>query len=463
MPQPASFTGPDDAGEREARLLADLVRLSPATVVLAEKGSEKTGFLESRVLPLLAASAAGHSEVCILFDNWADASLPKLLAQIRRAIPVLDRRRADEKVPSVSLAATLARWQHELDATFVIVFDRFEEHLLARDRPGAAEFEDELVRVMNMPELRTHFIVALEADAARLLEPLRERIPGLGDTLIRLPRPPARTAPAPEVMSGAGPKTEPLVGSAPPEEQPIATPDEPARSEPRIDARPLPVTEARADDRSTAFRMPRAAWAVLGLLLATSLGLLLLTIWQPRSHTADTVEITATAPNNTGKAPLPDANTNVSTQGSAVASPADDQMALPLIQGAVPRAESSAPAAKTPASPAATAPRPITTLLVHVRSDAQRKWAEQLVQPLARRGIRVTGIRVVNAGPGETDLRYFHPQEAGEAARIARALRDVGVPPPRVKRIAGYESRSTPRQYELWLTPGTPKPPKQPR
>ncbi|HZN26956.1 MAG TPA: hypothetical protein VFB75_22215, partial [Burkholderiales bacterium] len=118
---------------------------------------------------------------------------------------------------------------------------------------------------------------------------------------------------------------------------------------------------------------------------------------------------------------------------------------------------------KTPASPAATAPRPITTLLVHVRSDAQRKWAEQLVQPLARRGIRVTGIRVVNAGPGETDLRYFHPQEAGEAARIARALRDVGVPPPRVKRVAGYESRSTPRQYELWLTPGTPKPPKQRR
>jgi len=83
------------------------------------------------------------------------------------------------------------------------------------------------------------------------------------------------------------------------------------------------------------------------------------------------------------------------------------------------------------------------------------------VQPLAKKGIRVTGIRVVKAGPGEADLRYFRRQEAGEAARVARALREVGVPPPRVKRVSGFESQSTPHQFELWLAPGTPKPPRQ--
>jgi hypothetical protein len=100
---------------------------------------------------------------------------------------------------------------------------------------------------------------------------------------------------------------------------------------------------------------------------------------------------------------------------------------------------------------------------VHVRSESQRAWAEQLVQPLAKRGIRVTGIRVVNAGPGNADLRYFRPQEAGDAARVARALREVGVPAPRVKRVSGFEWRSKPGQFELWLPSGTPNAPKRPK
>jgi hypothetical protein len=92
---------------------------------------------------------------------------------------------------------------------------------------------------------------------------------------------------------------------------------------------------------------------------------------------------------------------------------------------------------------------------VHVRSEAQRARAEQLIQPLAMRGVRVTGIRVVNAGPRAAHLRFFRAGEAGEAARVARVLREVGLPQPNLERVRGFEKRSTPRQYELWLGPET--------
>ena len=494
--------------EREAELLAELVRLAPATVLVAESGSDKSGFLANTVLPLLAVSAAGETEVCILFDSWDDAPLPKLLAQIRRAVPALDSRRANEKVPSSSLAATLARWQHGIDATFIIVFDRFEEHLAARDRPGAAEFEEELVRVMKMPALRAHFVIALEADDAPLLDPLRERIPGLGDTVIRLPPPPVPRAREPDVrpgLLGSAAKTESLVGSAPAaKESPVGSApsamESPAGSAPEIAlesveetaAAPAPAAAAPAVATETApaaaplpeprgetptvvertSGLPRAAWALLGLLLFSALGLLLLTLWQPKPPVDVAVPTGQPAPTSEASgAPVADASLDAAGTQSPPPSPADDQVALPLIKDEVPRAAPAAApvaksppaaaAAKAPAAEPAAAPRATTMVYVHVRSEAQRAWAERLVQPLARKGIRVTGIRVVKAGPSEADLRYFRAQESREAARVARALREAGVPPPRVKRVPGLESQSKPHQFELWLPPGTPKPPRQ--
>jgi hypothetical protein len=97
-------------------------------------------------------------------------------------------------------------------------------------------------------------------------------------------------------------------------------------------------------------------------------------------------------------------------------------------------------------------PRPL--VYMHVRNEAQRAWVAQFIEPLSKQGIRVSGIKIVDAGPAAPDLRFFRSQEAGEAAQVARTLRDIGVPAPRLKRIAGFETRSTPRQYELWLAPG---------
>jgi hypothetical protein len=92
-------------------------------------------------------------------------------------------------------------------------------------------------------------------------------------------------------------------------------------------------------------------------------------------------------------------------------------------------------------------------LYIHVRSEAQRAYAERMIEPLARHGIRVSGIKVVSAGPPVSDLRYFRSADRAEALRINRALDVVGTPAQRLKYIGGDEEQAPRRQYELWLSP----------
>ena len=491
-----------DSREHEAHLLVELMRLSPATVLLAEAGAEKSAFLKTAVVPLLdAAPPSEHTQVCVFFDGWGEHPLQSLLAEIRRAVPVLDER-ASRSEPSKSLAATLARWQHALQATFVIVFDRFEEFLATRDEPGAAEFEDEFVRVMNTPELRAHFLVALDEDAAPRLEALRTKVPGLGDAVVRLPRAPSpapqRVEETPQIAA-----TPSFVGSAPPEKRSISGVDEPsalearhfgplvgstsrtravpehafgpeplaedpARREPVLlkslhdgteqlgPAAPFEEPKAPSGIAVTApTRVPAAAWAVLGLVLVSVLGLFISTVWQPRPAVVEPPVEVAVSPAPSASEEARAADTRPVPDDTPLRSPADDQVPLPSVKDEVPRKPASPRMMKSANAKLQAAP--VASVYINVRSEAQRAWAGHLVQPLARRGIRVDGIRVVKGGPASTDLQYFRREDAASAARVARTLREVGLPPPRLTRVTGLESRSMPQQYELWLPSGVEK------
>jgi hypothetical protein len=87
------------------------------------------------------------------------------------------------------------------------------------------------------------------------------------------------------------------------------------------------------------------------------------------------------------------------------------------------------------------------------REESQRRQAERLKRRLAQKGITVSGIVQIERGPQIADLRYFRQVEATEARRVQRALDELGVRT-QIKRIGGYETTATPRQYELWLAPG---------
>jgi len=98
-------------------------------------------------------------------------------------------------------------------------------------------------------------------------------------------------------------------------------------------------------------------------------------------------------------------------------------------------------------------------LFIHVRNAAQRVQAERLIEPLAARGVRVTGIKLMDQGPATSDLRYFYSEDARNTAQLLRVLRDLGVAAMQAKHIGGFETRATPRQYELWLAPVTTRQP----
>jgi hypothetical protein len=87
-----------------------------------------------------------------------------------------------------NLSESLAAWGKEHGLRFFIILDGFEQYLRApHDRAGIAEFEYELVRMINEPRLPAHFLLSLRGDAAPLLDRFRERIKGFGDAFLRLP------------------------------------------------------------------------------------------------------------------------------------------------------------------------------------------------------------------------------------------------------------------------------------
>jgi hypothetical protein len=136
------------------------------------------------------------------------------------------------------------------------------------------------------------------------------------------------------------------------------------------------------------------------------------------------------------------------------------------------RSEAAPPAAASPEStpqpaPVATEPRKARStasgppmLYIHVRDDAQRRWAERMVVPLGQRGIHVAGIKVVESGPATRDLRYAGSDEPAEAADVAQALREIGVATQGVRRSDAARGQAPAQHYELWLPPGRIEPPR---
>ena len=485
--------------EREIQLLVEVMRLSHMTVLYAEAGADKSNFLEAGVLPLLKATqVAGQTQVCILFDAWNAPSVSSaLLDQLGKAVAALGAALVhNEETSFPSLKDRLLTWQETLDLTFVILFDRFEEYLTASSRPDACEFEEELVSVMNSPTLRANFLVSLDEQAAPLLGRLRERITGLGDASIRLSR---ATWPTPAKVENEvqGATTASLQESSRRAQASQPRRDEAATREDRCAialvgstgtaaatletakrnagelgaAAPLLATPSgpqknnsdtgfmsfavyakapRNAPSQTAARTAHGAWIALAVLVL-SLSDVLLLAWRPPGGTLDSSR-SAEAPS-----PSREGSATIRTEGTAARedavapSPADNPTPSERMRHDIRRAQVVAPSKASTTETDAVA-RPL--VYMHVRNEAQRAWVEQFIEPLSKRGIRVSGVKVVDAGPAAPDLRFFRSYEAGEAAQVARTLREIGVPAPRLKHIGGYETRATLRQYELWLASG---------
>ena len=195
----------------ESHMLVEVLCLSRLTVLYGAAGAGKTTLLKTGVLPLLRLRAEDRrapdetgwsapspdrlsenkatecgSDVAIIFDRWESEPLTALLSQIRDAVRSSAPQVAE---PHPELAESLAALNTALGVRFFIILDGFEQYLRAPlDRAGIADFDDELVRIINAPDLAIHFLLAIRDDDEALLGRFRGRICGLEDTFLRLPR-----------------------------------------------------------------------------------------------------------------------------------------------------------------------------------------------------------------------------------------------------------------------------------
>ena len=96
-------------------------------------------------------------------------------------------------------------------------------------------------------------------------------------------------------------------------------------------------------------------------------------------------------------------------------------------------------------------------IFVHIRSASQRPAARQVADVARQKGYIVPGIQIlVESGPDETQVRYFHAADEAEAQKILDELTAGGVANVAAKPnfIAGHDE-IRPRQYEIWFAPNS--------
>jgi LytR cell envelope-related transcriptional attenuator len=93
---------------------------------------------------------------------------------------------------------------------------------------------------------------------------------------------------------------------------------------------------------------------------------------------------------------------------------------------------------------------------LHIQSAGQQGAAQGLADILQQNGYNIAKtVTLVAKGPSRTEVRYFHPTEAEEAAAIAMLLHQPYRPPATLNYMRGRKDalQTSPRRYEVWLGP----------
>jgi hypothetical protein len=96
-------------------------------------------------------------------------------------------------------------------------------------------------------------------------------------------------------------------------------------------------------------------------------------------------------------------------------------------------------------------------IFVHIRSNSQRAGGRMVADDFRQHGYVVPGIQIlVESGPDETQVRYFHAVDESEAQKILEQLTTSGVKNVAAKPnlIPGHEDIRK-RQYEIWFAPNS--------
>jgi len=164
------------------------------TLFYGASGVGKSSVLYAGVMRELDRRARANLErrncpecVGVAFSSWRDDSTAGLLdrveATMRKLLP------ADwlPEIPprAATLAGSLRTWTEFMQSDLVLLLDQFEEYFLYRDAHDTT-FTDELVAVVNDPDLRVNVLISLREDALARLDTLKANIPALFANGLRL-------------------------------------------------------------------------------------------------------------------------------------------------------------------------------------------------------------------------------------------------------------------------------------
>src|SRR5262249_10976847 len=114
--------------EREARLVADMRRLSRLVGMYGAPGAGRTRLLNHRFIPSLASS--NPTQQVVQFDAGDDGPLAAINSAIERALPARVIEQADTPLlRSGPWVERLRAWTREPGQRLVVIFDRFERYL----------------------------------------------------------------------------------------------------------------------------------------------------------------------------------------------------------------------------------------------------------------------------------------------------------------------------------------------
>lgn len=195
--------------ETEQEVIIANLMASRLTLLYGPSGVGKSSVLRAGVASQLRQAAQqnlntyGTPEfVAVVFSDWRDNPVTLLEERVREAAEPWQTEDGEQNTlpdnPGRHLPEFLDAWTKRINGDLLVILDQFEEYFLYHGQvEGDASFAVQFPRVLNCPDLRVNFLIAIREDALAKLDRFKGRIPRLFDNYLRinhLDREAARTA-----------------------------------------------------------------------------------------------------------------------------------------------------------------------------------------------------------------------------------------------------------------------------
>ena len=184
--------------EAEREVITANLMASRLTLLYGLSGVGKSSVVRAGVAHQLRQAAQqnlsnyGAPEIAVVvFSDWRDDPVALLEERVREAVEPFQTEDGKHVPlpddPIRHLPELLEAWTKRINGDLLIVLDQFEEYFLYHPQEDGKEtFAAQFPRVLNRPDLRVNFLIAIREDALAQLDRFKGHIPQLFDNYSRI-------------------------------------------------------------------------------------------------------------------------------------------------------------------------------------------------------------------------------------------------------------------------------------